>query len=59
MSNIRNIIIYIVVGIIIFISFKLPEILFELTSDNFEVAVYRKDNESSKIDVDADTILSS
>lgn len=56
MREIKNIVIYIVVCIIILISFKLPEILCERVNDNIEIAVYEKEKIKSTIDVEAEKI---
>jgi len=56
MNKIKNIITYIIVCIIIFASFKMPEILFELKDYDIGVAVYDKAKEKGKIDVEANEI---
>jgi len=50
MNKIKNIITYIIVCIIIFASFKMPEILFELKDYDIGVAVYDKAKEKGKIE---------
>lgn len=56
MSKIKNIIIYISVTIIVFASFKIPEILLEQENNDIEIEVYEKEKNKSKIDVEAEKI---
>ena len=56
MSKIKNIIIYISVTIIVFVSFKIPEIILEQENNDIEIEVYEKEKNKSKIDVEAEKI---
>lgn len=56
MRKTRNVIIYIIVFIVIFISFKIPNILLDIENNNIEIEVYEKEKAKSKIDIKTENI---
>ena len=52
----KNIIVYIVAFIIVFVSLGLPEILLKIEDKNIEIEVYDKNKNANKIDVEAEKI---
>lgn len=54
--KIKNIIIYVIVSMIIIASFILPEVLLNLTNDNIQMGVYKKDRKRNNIDIEAKNI---
>lgn len=55
-KKISNLIIYIIVFVIIFASFIIPNLLCEMQEDNIQMAVYEKENQESNINVEAEKI---
>ncbi len=55
-NRIKNMVIYIIVGIIIIASFKIPEILLELENSNVSVAVKKREKNNKNIDLEARNI---
>ena len=56
MKKFKNFIIYIIVSAIILASFKIPELLLELENNNIEIAVYEKESNKRKIDIETEEI---
>lgn len=56
MRKIKNIIIYSLVCVIISLSLKMPEILFEIENQRVELGIYEKEKAKSVIDVEAEKI---
>ena len=56
MRKIKNIIIYVIVCIIILATFKIPEILLEIENYNIGIAVYEKEKNERKLDIEAEKI---
>ena len=56
MKTIKNSLIYFGVCLIIFTSFKVPEILFEMENKKMETAIYPKENLENTMDVEAEKI---
>lgn len=55
-NKIKNMVIYIIVGIIIIASFKIPKILLELENSNVSVAVKKREKNNKNIDLEARNI---
>lgn len=56
MRRIENIVLYLVVGLIVIASFKIPEILVEIENNHIQKKVYEQEKSTSSIDVEAQKI---
>lgn len=56
MNKLKGLIIYVLAFFVIFASFKIPEILFNIKTSNIEMAIYEKEKFKNAIDVEAEKI---